>query len=60
MSLVLVVEPDVGQAELLRKVLPKRIGADLVVVKSTKAALEAIDGAMPDLILLSALLSPRL
>jgi hypothetical protein len=59
MSVVLVVEPDGTQADLLRKVLPKRIGADLVVVKSTKAALEAIDGAVPDLILLSTLLSPR-
>ena len=58
MSVVLVVEPDVAQASLLRR-MQNRVGAELILVKSTDAAVEAIDRGMPDLILLSALLSPR-
>jgi CheY-like chemotaxis protein len=59
MSLVLVVEPDTAQANVLRQVLLKRVGAELVLVDSTAAAVDAIDQHIPDLILLSALLSPR-
>lgn len=59
MSLVLAVEPDPLQAEILRQILRNQIGAELVLVDSKDTAIAAIDQRMPDLILLSALLSPR-
>lgn len=59
MSMVLVVERDTAQANVLRQVILKRVGAELVLVQSTAAAIDAITQRMPDLILLSALLSPR-
>src|SRR5581483_8739102 len=59
MSTVLVIEPDRSQAEKLRRVLHGRVRADLAMVESTSAAIDAIDSGVPDLILLSALLSPR-
>lgn len=58
MSDVLVVQPDAAQADTLRAIF-RRVGADLVIVDSTLAAMDAIAMHMPDLILLSALLSPR-
>jgi CheY-like chemotaxis protein len=58
MGVVLVVEPETAQANLLKK-MQKRIGASVVVVRSTADAIAAIGQAMPDVILLSALLSPR-
>lgn len=58
MSVVLVVEPETAQGNLLKK-MQKRLGATVVVVKSTADAIDAIGHAMPDVILLSALLSPR-
>jgi hypothetical protein len=58
MSVVLVVEPDTTQAGLLKK-LQKRIGAKVVVAKTTDDAIDVMNRAMPDVILLSALLSPR-
>jgi CheY-like chemotaxis protein len=58
MSVVLVVEPDTKQAALLRK-MQRRLGAELVLVDTTDEAIDAIGLATPDLILLSALLSPR-
>ena len=58
MSVVLVVEPETAQANLLKK-MQKRLGAQVVVVKTTGDAIDAIDRAIPDVILLSALLSPR-
>jgi CheY-like chemotaxis protein len=58
MSVVMVVQPDAVQAEVLRRVVHDS-GADLVMVASTADAIEAIGRAVPDLILLSTLLSPR-
>ena len=58
MSDVLVVQPDAAQADTLRAIF-RRVGADVVIVDSTLAAMDAIAMHMPDLILLSALLSPR-
>ncbi len=57
MSDVLVVQPDAPQTEALRTVF-RRIGADLVIVHSTAEAMDAIDARVPDVILLSSLLSP--
>ncbi len=58
MSVILVIQPDAPQAKVLRDV-SRRIGADLVVVDSVKRAVDAIGRHVPDLILLSAFLSPR-
>src|SRR4051812_8978449 len=59
MSVVLVLEPDGAQAEQLLRVLRKRVRAEAILVKSTAAAIEVIDNQTPDLILVTALLSPR-
>jgi hypothetical protein len=58
MSQVLVVQPDHSQAQTLRDIF-RRVAADLEVVHSTGEAMDAIAFRMPDLILLSTLLSPR-
>ena len=58
MSVILVVQPDPRQGKILHDVA-HRIGAELVLVDSTKRAIEAIARTIPDLILLSVLLSPR-
>ncbi len=58
MSVILVIHPDAAQGRVLND-MSRRIGADLVVVESTKKAVEAIGRQVPDLILLSAFLSPR-
>ncbi len=59
MSTVLVVQPDEVQADVLRSIFAKRVGAELVMVDSTTEAVDEIAGRIPDLILLSAHLSPR-
>lgn len=59
MSLVLAIEPDRVQADALRAILDGRLGAPLAVVASKDDALAAIDREMPDLVLVTALLSPR-
>lgn len=59
MDVVLIVEPDNAQAEKVRRGLRSRVRAELVCVKSAAAAIEVMDQRLPDLILLSALLSPR-
>src|SRR5687767_4052333 len=59
MSSVLVVQPDDVQADVLERIFEKRVGADLVMVGTTMQAIDQIARRMPDLILLSALLSPR-
>jgi hypothetical protein len=56
---VLVVEPDAKQSRLLEHALKGRIDGKLVMVKSTEAALEALVGAIPDVVLVSPLLPPR-
>ena len=59
MTTVLVVQPDEVQKDVLRHIFAKRVGAELVMVDSTLEAVDEIARRMPDLILLSALLSPR-
>jgi len=58
MSVVLVVEPDPVQAEVLRKAV-RRIDAELLLVSTTGEAIAAMRRSVPDLVLVSALLSPR-
>ena len=58
MSQVLVVQPDPSQEDNLRQIF-RRIGAELVLVYSTREAVDAIALHVPDLILLSTFMSPR-
>ncbi|HZA36626.1 MAG TPA: hypothetical protein VE505_16935, partial [Vicinamibacterales bacterium] len=57
MPLVLALEPDLRQAEALAPIL-QRIGAELVLARSRDDAVRALALRVPDLILVSALLSP--
>lgn len=59
MPTVLALEPDARQAAALKLVVSGRVGADFVLAESKDAALSAIRSAVPDLILLTALISPR-
>ncbi|HXH07558.1 MAG TPA: hypothetical protein VNI83_13330 [Vicinamibacterales bacterium] len=59
MALVLAIEPDPRQASILKRVVRERARAEIVVVDSKDAALAAIAARLPDLILFTALLSPR-
>ncbi len=58
MSLILVVQPDASQTRVLQEVA-RTLGVELAVVDSTKRAVDAISRKVPDLILLSPILSPR-
>ena len=57
--LVLAIEPDLRQAAIVKRVVKERVHADVVVVDSRDAALAAITAAVPDVVLVSMLLSPR-
>ena len=59
MPLVLAIEPDHRQATTLKHVVREIVRADLVLVDSRDAAISAIDAQLPDVILVTALLSPR-
>src|SRR4029079_6686889 len=59
LPLVLAIEPDLRQATIVKRIVREKVLADVVVVDSRDAAVEAIKSSMPDVILLSALLSPR-
>ncbi len=59
MALVLAVEPDHRQASILKRIVREQVRADLVVVDSRDAAVAALNARVPDVILLTALLSPR-
>jgi hypothetical protein len=59
MALVLAIEPDLRQATVLKRVIKEHVGAELTVVDSRDGALAAIAECVPDVILLTALLSPR-
>ncbi len=59
MSLVLALEPDPKQAAVLKQVVRDHVGAQLVLADSKDAALAAIAERVPDLILVTTLLSPR-
>jgi CheY-like chemotaxis protein len=58
-SLVLALEPDPKQAAVLKQVVRDRVGAQFVLADSKDAALAAIAERVPDLILVTTLLSPR-
>jgi len=57
--LVLTIEPDARQALILKRVVRERAQAEIAVVDSKDAAIAAIGAQIPDLILVTALLSPR-
>ncbi len=59
MALILAVEPDRRQAAQLAAIGRARLDADLVIAPSADAAIVALGGRIPDLILTSALLSPK-
>lgn len=59
MALVLAIEPDLRQAAIVKRIVREKALAEVAVVDSRDAALEAIRLAMPDVLLISALLSPR-
>jgi len=58
-SSVLAIEPDARQAAVLRRVVRDRARAEISVVDSKDAAIATIAKHVPDLILVTALLSPR-
>ena len=59
MPLVLAIEPDLRQAAIVKRIVREKVLADVAVVDSPDAALEAIRTSAPDVLLISALLSPR-
>jgi len=56
---VLAIEPDLRQAAIVKRIVREKVLADVTVVDSRDAALDAIKAGVPDVLLLSALLSPR-
>jgi hypothetical protein len=59
LSLVLAIEPDTKQASILKRIVRERAHAEITVVDTKDAAIAAISAHPPDLILVTALLSPR-
>lgn len=59
MPFILALEPDQRQAALLRHVIKTDVHAEMIIVESREAAVAAITTKIPDVILLTALLSPR-
>jgi len=59
LPLVLAIEPDTRQAAIVKRVVKERVQAEVVVVDSRDAAFDAIRTAIPDVVLVSMLLSPR-
>ena len=59
MALVLAIEPDLRQAGILKRVIRERVHAELVLVDSRDAAIAALSARVPDVVLLTALMSPR-
>jgi PleD family two-component response regulator len=57
MALILVIQPDSGQASTLRHALRATADAAVVVVESAEAALAAIDRQRPDVVLLHAFMT---
>jgi CheY-like chemotaxis protein len=57
--LVLVLEPDLRQAAILKRVIRQEVRAELLLVDSRDAAIAALSTRVPDVVLLTALLSPR-
>lgn len=59
MPLILAIEPDRRQASKIATLARGPLKADLLVAESTERAIEALAERVPDLILTSALLSPK-
>lgn len=59
MPLVLAIEPDLRQAAIVKRIVRDKVHADVAVVDSRDAAVEAMRVTVPDVLLISALLSPR-
>ena len=59
MALVLAIEPDIRQGGILKRIVRELVQAELILVESRDAAIAAIDQQIPDVILLTALMSPR-
>src|SRR5262245_23058499 len=59
MPLILAIEPDKRQASQLRSIVRTRLEAELVLAESAEKGLAALGDRVPDLILTSALLSPK-
>ena len=59
MPLVLALEPDPKQAAVIRQIVRDRVGAEFVLADSKDAALAVLNDRVPDLILVTALMSPR-
>ena len=57
--LVLAIEPDVRQAAIVKRIVREKIMADVAVVDSREAAMDMMRTTIPDVLLLSALMSPR-
>ena len=57
--LVLAIEPDLRQAAIVKRIVREKEIADVIVVDSRDAAIAALRTSMPDVLLLSTLLSPR-
>ena len=57
MNLILAIEPDDTQADALREMVSTHVDACLEIVCSTEAALSAMAGGVPDLILIGASLA---
>src|SRR5581483_5293289 len=59
MALILAIEPDRRQASQLTAMVRGRLHAELVLADSAERALSALGDRVPDLVLTSALLSPK-
>ena len=59
MALVLAIEPEHRQATVLKRIVREQVRAELVLVDSRDGAVAAISERIPDVILVTALLSPR-
>ena len=59
MALVLAIEPDIRQGGILKRIVRELVQAELILVESRDAAIAAIDQQIPDVILLTTLMSPR-
>src|SRR3989338_6863537 len=59
MPIILAIEPHRRQAAHLTALVHRRVKAELILVPTTKGALDAIGNRVPDLVLVPALLSPQ-
>jgi len=59
MTLIVAIEPDRRQANYLSAMVRQRLKAELLLAASADEAIRALNGRVPDVILTSALLSPK-